>query len=193
MVNKMDTSFVLEQKMEDLLLCDDIISYFNLAEKTKGHVNTPAGNLIVPSHKDSTDAVLKDVDLINRYVNELRKITDQYIANYPMCDAYSPWRIIEDMNIQHYAPGQGYKSWHTERTEANSIFSNRHLVFMTYLNDVDDGGTEFYAQNTIIKAEKGKTVIWPADWTHTHRGQVSNTKEKFVITGWFSYVNQEYI
>jgi hypothetical protein len=58
---------------------------------------------------------------------------------------------------------------------------------MTYLNDVDDGGTEFYYQKTIIKAEKGLTLIWPADWTYTHKGQISNTKEKTIITGWISY------
>ena len=42
---------------------------------------------------------------------------------------------------------------------------------MTYLNDVNDyGETEFYYQKLKIKPEKGKTVIWCADWTHTHRG-----------------------
>ncbi len=59
---------------------------------------------------------------------------------------------------------------------------------MTYLNDVEDGGgTEFYHQNLIVKPRKGKTLIWPADWTHTHRGVTSPTQEKYVITGWFNY------
>jgi hypothetical protein len=59
---------------------------------------------------------------------------------------------------------------------------------MTYLNTVtDNGGTEFLNQQLIINAEKGKTVIWPADWTHTHRGVVSATQDKYIITGWFNY------
>ena len=57
---------------------------------------------------------------------------------------------------------------------------------MTYLNDVDDGGTEFLYQNLITPAEKGLTLIWPAGFTHTHRGVVSQTKTKYIATGWYS-------
>ena len=31
-------------------------------------------------------------------------------------------------------------------------------------------------------------VIFPADWTHTHVGQISETQEKTIVTGWFSYI-----
>jgi hypothetical protein len=64
----------------------------------------------------------------------------------------------------------------------------RHLVFMTYLNDVTDaGGTEFLYQGITVQPRKGLTLIWPADWTHHHRGVVSPTQEKYIITGWFSF------
>ena len=59
---------------------------------------------------------------------------------------------------------------------------------MTYLNNVKDGGTEFKYQNITAPAHKGLTLIWPAIWTHTHRGQISQTESKTIITGWFSYV-----
>ena len=61
------------------------------------------------------------------------------------------------------------------------------LVWMTYLNDVDDGGTEFENQKFSSPAKKGLTLFWPADWTYTHRGIISYTKEKYIVTGWFSY------
>jgi len=32
------------------------------------------------------------------------------------------------------------------------------------------------------------TVIWPADFTHTHRGIVSKTQEKYIATGWYNLV-----
>jgi hypothetical protein len=57
---------------------------------------------------------------------------------------------------------------------------------MIYLNDVEDGGTEFMKQKHTEKAEAGKLIIWPADWTHAHRGEVSTTKTKYILTGWFS-------
>ena len=32
------------------------------------------------------------------------------------------------------------------------------------------------------------TVIWPVDWTYTHRGIVSPTETKYIATGWFNYL-----
>ena len=58
---------------------------------------------------------------------------------------------------------------------------------MTYLNDVKDGGTEFKYQNLTTPAKKGLTLIWPVYWTHTHRGQISNTQTKYITTGWFDF------
>jgi hypothetical protein len=67
---------------------------------------------------------------------------------------------------------------------------DRHLVFMTYLNDVEEGGeTEWFHQNLRIKPEKGLTVIWPSDWTFTHRGLPSTIQDKYIITGWFNYIS----
>ena len=61
---------------------------------------------------------------------------------------------------------------------------------MTYLNDVtDEGGTEWMYQDVKLDARKGLSVIWPSDFTHTHRGIVSPTQEKWIATGWFSYIN----
>ncbi len=93
--------------------------------------------------------------------------------------------IKEDFNIQYYKPGGGYKAWHSERANGTPMLTVRHLVFMTYLNDVEDGGTEFLFQDLkILSAKKGLTLIWPADWTHTHRSLISNTSEKYIVTGW---------
>lgn len=48
---------------------------------------------------------------------------------------------------------------------------------MTYLNDVNDGGgTHFTYQNETINARKGRTLIWPTDFTHSHHGVVSETE-----------------
>ena len=100
--------------------------------------------------------------------------------------------MLEGFNIQHYAPNEGYFEWHNERTTTNS--PERALVWMTYLNDVDDGGeTEFKYQNLKIKSQKGKTLIWPTDFTHTHRGITSPTQHKYIITGWFHHLQVNHV
>jgi len=32
-------------------------------------------------------------------------------------------------------------------------------------------------------------LIWPADWTHTHRGIVAPNEEKIIATGWLHLTN----
>jgi hypothetical protein len=117
----------------------------------------------------------------------LQKVLDCYKKEYPWCDEFSSWGITETVNIQHYAPKEGYFFWHTERSSTVHPAATRHLVFMTYLNDVnEDGETEFYHQKIKVKPEKGLTLIWPADWTFTHRG-IPSPHEKYIVTGWLHY------
>jgi hypothetical protein len=65
---------------------------------------------------------------------------------------------------------------------------NRIMAFMLYLNDVEVGGeTEFLYQKTRIKPQKDRLVIWPAGYTHPHRGNPPLSNEKYIITGWIEY------
>lgn len=177
-------NFIFESYLNDLSICDRLVDYHSSSVCTPG-VTFGSVN---PEIKDSMDCYLDDVLLANSYITELQSVVNQYIEKFPMCNFYAPWSITESINIQHYKPGQGFKAWHTERGSADPRIGRRHLVFMTYLNDVSDGGTEFIHQNIITTARKGKTVIWPVDWTYTHRGQISLTEEKYIATGWFSFV-----
>jgi hypothetical protein len=128
-----------------------------------------------------------DPDMLVRYQEQLKFCVDEYIKKYPYCNYYSPFSDKEVTNIQYYPPNGGYFKWHTERSSSEFLFSARHLVFMTYLNDVnEDGETEFYHQKIKVKPEKGLTLIWPADWTFTHRG-IPSPHEKYIVTGWLHY------
>tara|TARA_B100001778_G_scaffold276763_1_gene240221 strand:+ start:842 stop:1408 length:567 start_codon:yes stop_codon:yes gene_type:complete len=187
-------NFIETYFIEDLTLCDDIIKYFkDLPPNVKFEGSIGISNRRVDySKKQSIEAPFHWNESIGslsyRYAQELRKCSDQYIKKYPECNnKVGRWGIEETVKIQYYIPGGGYPEEHCERAERNC---NRHLVFMTYLNDVEDcGETKFKLQNLKVKAEKGKTVIWPSDWTHTHCGVISPTQEKYIVTGWFSFVD----
>ena len=60
-----------------------------------------------------------------------------------------------------------------------------------YLNTIEKdfaGETEFLYQKLRVQPEKNKLLIWPADFTHAHRGNVVfGQNPKYVITGWFTY------
>ena len=52
----------------------------------------------------------------------------------------------------------------------------------------DKGGTEFPFQNVILSATKGDLALWPAEFTHPHKGIISPTQEKYIATGWFELI-----
>ena len=183
--------FIKGYYLNDLNICDRFIDYFNnnkalhgagMVYSTKAEIDT--------KQKDSTDIILnlqddkEKCDVLVDYEKELIIALEKYKKEFPSINLGQKWGIFEPLNIQYYKPGQGFKSWHFERSQKGN---NRMLVWMTYLNDVDDGGTEFLYQNYISPAKKGLTLFWPVDFTHTHRGVVSNTKEKYIVTGWFEY------
>jgi len=177
-----------EYKCDDSI-CNDLIEFFrqNKHNASDGKTN----NTVIKEVKDSIDLGVHpkdDKEPVQNYTKFLWDCMEDYVKIYPYLRDVYTFSITEVMNIQKYPIGGGFKLWHTERNGAFDLTIKRVLVFMTYLNDVEDGGTEFLHQNKTIKAEKGKTLIWPSDWTHAHRGQVSYTKEKMIITGWFSHL-----
>ena len=184
------SNFILEDYIEDLSICDDLIDFHKKSPDKKTGVifRNSESEARIGKAKISTDVVLIRSELCEKYVTVLQKVVDVYMNKYPFSARNGQWSIREPILIQYYKPTEGFLEYHCERSSNSVPQTYRHLVFMTYLNDVDDGGeTEFFHQNIKVKAKKGKTLIWPADWTHTHKGITSLTQEKYVITGWFSY------
>jgi hypothetical protein len=176
-------------------LCDDLINFFKQNESfhTEGQiVNKNKGVIIDHNVKQSTDMSFDYKNCIiypiDEYVKQLNIVIEEYKSKYEVLQDYDSFHIVETFNIQKYIAGGGFKTWHSERLNKKTL--NRQFVFMTYLNDVENGGTEFKYQNMKMEAKKGLTLIWPSDWTHTHRGVVAN-KEKYIITGWLGFKENE--
>jgi hypothetical protein len=186
----MSESFIHQQYFSDLSVCDALISEHK--NSTFKHPGQIGNDVVAPNIKDSTDVMLGNGELSFRFFSQLQEVVNKYTEKFPWCNAYAPWGVYEGALIQHYLPNGGFKVFHAERSDASNPKCMRHLVFMTYLNDVtDEGGTEFVHQKLITQPRKGLTLIWPADWTHTHRGIVSPTQEKYIITGWFSFIPEQ--
>ena len=137
--------------------------------------------------KDSLDLSLGNNNFnpgIFEYRMHLQEILNLYVKEYPEVERLDKFNV-EDVNLQWYPGKGGFKTWHYER--GTKGYMNRVLVFMTYLNDVENGGTHFKYQDITTPAIKGLTVIWPPDWTHTHKGQISDDK-KIIATGWFTLI-----
>ena len=176
----------------DKNLCNELINFFEKSpdkDKTPGRLG--ADLRVVKEQKDSLDLYLDSSDTqypLNEYLSSLSNVIDHYKKQYSYCDRdMEVWGLTASYNLQRYLPSQGYRMWHCEKSGHKESL-HRHLVFMTYLNDLTDGGeTEWYYQKEKIKPEKGLTIIWPAEWMFTHRGIVSETQTKYIVTGWYGF------
>ena len=184
-------SFIKQYNI-DLKLCDQLIKYYKKNTEYKSlviHYSAKTKTSVVDkNHKDSIDVTFfnnSQNKTINKYFDILTQLVTDYIKHFNL--NYGVRSCDSGTNIQFYPKNGGFKTWHTERSNIKN--SKRALVFMTYLNDINDGGeTEFLYQKIKIKPKKGLSLIWPTDFTHTHRGIPSPTEEKMIVTGWLDFV-----
>jgi len=167
-------------------ICNNLISYFknNKEYKRRGHVST--GDLR-PDIKKSTDVCFfnnSNDTRIKQFFVALSEGAISYCTKYGIAH---PLRTEGGNSIQYYKPGEGYFKNHYERNAVRN--STRELAYMVYLNTLTDkGGTIFPQQKKTLTPIKGKMVVWPAHFTHPHRGLISSTQEKYIATGWFEII-----
>jgi hypothetical protein len=146
--------------------------------------------------KDSYDLALESVPPVVReeygpaldaYFSILGEFAVDYMDTFPHLKTHTrSCSINESPNIQHYPPNGGFFEEHFE--SAGPSVAKRVLTFQTYLNDIEEGGgTHFVYQDYTARPARGRTVLWPAGYTHVHRGQVAPREDKYIITGWWSY------
>lgn len=117
---------------------------------------------------------------VHKYLNTM---FDKYVDVFPSAGVVPMYSNM--CKVQKTPPKGGFHQWHCER--GASINDPRVLVWMIYLNDCaeGEGTTEFLEQGLRIQPKKGTGVLFPADWTHMHRGNPVYTSDKYIATGWF--------
>ena len=179
--------------MMDSIVCDEIITYFE-NNKDRQKKGSRSGG-IDTSFKNSTDMAispndvqLPENDFFRNYFKQLHSCYDDYVKQWPFLTGFVKKIDIGYFNIQRYQPGQHFSAVHTERGDLSTL--HRLYAWMTYLNDVDldDGGsTTFTHYELDVQPKKGLTLIWPAEWTHAHKGNEMKANTKYIITGWMHF------
>jgi len=132
-------------------------------------------------------ALFEEGNTVDIFFNGLQRCYDQY------CEKFSSLRDGKIrgtiMKLQRTDPGGGYHVWHGE--QGNGEHANRVLVYMLYLNSLapeEAGETEFLYQQQRFRPTENQMILWPASYTHTHRGNtVFGERSKYIVTGWFYY------
>ena len=99
-----------------------------------------------------------------------------------------PTNYLPLSNFSSKIPTHYYDKIHCENDCYYRPSVERCFAWMIYLNNIRrGGGTEFVYQRVIAKPRAGDLYIWPAGWTHMHRGVNAPKEVKYILTGWFVY------
>ena len=172
--------------------CNEIIDRFEKDRKHQ-HQGVTAGGVDI-SVKDSIDLMpdmnpeeWKDIEeLFHKKISLMLDLYVTHLRNAGLLTSFNNSAVylvppnLESMmdtgyQIQRTSPGKGY-IWH------NDAASHRLLTFILYLNDVEEGWTQFYTGDQ-VSPSLGRGVIFPATWTYYHQGYPPK-QTKYIMTGW---------
>ena len=171
-------------------MCKKIIDFFedNKNLQFRGRHVVDGLTMVNKRVKDSKDIALHFHDgtipstIISRIIDTKTSI---YIDTFRSTNIVNQFSVEMGYNLQRYNPGQGYHLVHCENSGRGM---ERVLAWTLYLNTVTDGGGTYYPEyEKIIDAVEGRLCIFPAFWTHAHKGIVSDTQTKYIATGWYIY------
>lgn len=167
---------------EDIMGDTDLSSKVDIMEGIDQFANKNLGR------KDTSFLInYHSSDLASEINQYLQACLLSYIKEYGQLEN-SPI-ISSDIKMQKTCPGGGYHVWHYENSNWN--YAQREMVWSLYLNTIDEGGeTEFLYQNRRISPKQGTVVIWPASYTHVHRGNPPLSGDKYILTGWYIRIPQ---
>ena len=178
--------------------CQHLISEFDRLEVSGVGANRQKGEGAPRHIKDDHQicAELRNHNL-NRFNGEdtegiffdgLQKCYNLYTEKYSVLRAGGNIRATT-MKMQRTGPGGGYHIWHAE--QGPGVHASRAVTYMLYLNTIapEEGAeTEFLYQKKRFNPVENTMVIWPAAYTHAHRGNpVLGETHKYIVTGWFCY------
>lgn len=189
-------SFIMA--FEDVLseeYCQQIIKFHLTLGKSERSGFDEENNIIPLWRNKNKHTWFSDGDVIFENEPGVQKVAREYFDKALECldlyheeygTALDGKRLeIHEMKVQEVKPGGGYHIWHSEH---GLSFPYRTLATMTYLNTFPEGEaeTEFLQQGIKIVPKRGMTLIWPAQFTHTHRGNPPYSQNKYTITSWFN-------
>ena len=186
-----DNSFTSDECEEYINLIEHYIINGVITKEDRAYHNTDHFSLNF--NNDVSYNILSGDNLSLEFLPKIKDYVDDYLKKFSVLGQEK--LLIYDTKAKKIPIGGGFHNWHYENTGLQ--VSARKLVIQLYLNTIEEGGeTEFLPHMVSIKPTKGSLVIFPAGWTHKHRGKMPISNKKYILNFWVYSKNpaiEEYI
>lgn len=162
--------------------CSQLIASFN--QTTDKHVVRSPGwraGLDASSWTELDVSALADAAFKGYFYKQI----DDYLAVYNqrlgLTIPVPPTPQISEMRIKRYVAGSG----EAFQPHFDAIYevAHRYMVFLWYLNDVEQGGeTEFCDLGIKVPARTGKLLVFPPYWMFQHAGRPPLSGDKYILS-----------
>jgi hypothetical protein len=124
---------------------------------------------------------------VSQEINKILDVCTKVYADEFFILKNLPQIRSDEIKLQKTPPKGGYHVWHCESDCKKH--GDRVLAWTLYLNDIPDGEgeTEFLWQGVRVKPRAGTVCIFPAAFTHAHRGNPVYSCDKYIATGWYTF------
>lgn len=87
----------------------------------------------------------------------------------------------DKLMMKRYRPGG--EDQFQPHFDAVDVVSNRYMVFLWYLNDVEQGGeTEFCDLDIKVAPRAGRLLMFPPYWMYQHAGRPPISGDKYILS-----------
>jgi hypothetical protein len=127
------------------------------------------------------------LDIESELVDRLsKKLIDEYVKKYPAINlTFDKWSVGK-FTFKKFKPGSFYNAFHSEQ----SINDPRVLSILIYLSN-HNCGTEFF-NGFVVQSIKGRAMLFPPYWTHTHKGQpCPDKKPRYILSAYATFDKQD--
>lgn len=112
----------------------------------------------------------------------LWKCLAHYIESYETLWGATGW-YDTGYRVQRYFKSSGYYRNHVDGEPWHHPTARRVFGVVIYLNTVEEGGeTAFPMHGVSVPAVIGRIAVFPTTWLHLHRGNVSYSSDKWIIS-----------
>lgn len=169
-------------------VCGKLIDSFNALARFQ----QANGRGVRPGLDDSAWTEL-DVSRLSdaSFLGYFRQLVSRHLARYnadvglPIPVPDSP--LLSPLILKRYRAG-GQEKFQMHFDSINEV-CDRYLVFLWYLNDVEEGGrTWFPGLGTGVAPRAGRLLMFPPYWLYAHQGEPSPRQDKYILSTYLRFV-----